>query len=621
MDRKKEIIKLISQYGMITGRELSRIIGCSLKTVQYTIKEINSEEHIIDSTNNGYRLNNAYFNSEFSFDNEYDETKNLLSALLLRKEKLDIDDLSDEFFFSKTTIERKIVNIKNITLDYNLNIERQKNKIWLSGKEKDKRLLIAYLISQEAENDFGRRKEKDDILLKIDTNIIKNIVLNVVNRHNFEVRECCMSGLIVNIAICLYRCKNGSNIDELSNQRTERDIDAELAISKDIYNEYAKHCSLVVNMNDVSYLATLLKGQISKKNNNIDLDDNKIPLTNDFIESIREIITSTFSYYGLNLENKEDDNFIYNFSLHVKSMIERAQNKNKVENEMLLSIQKNCPFIYDVAVYICNKIKVRYGVNISNEEIGYVAVHIGFLIEQQNKNCINILLLMSSYNNIDKIVKQKLQAIYGDGINLIENPIEFSKQGIDLVIMNQHKNVFGIKSVLISPFFDENDQTNVRNAINECIQIKNNLFTDVIYALFMSESLFFRRNDLKTKNEVLQFMSEAMVKQKIVNDDFINSVRQREELSSTCFFNTFAIPHGMNFDANKSRCSVLISDEGIKWDESIIHIVILIAVRYHDRHIFMKMYDNIIQSLQNRKRLLELLNAKTVDEFITIVKR
>lgn len=620
MDRKKEIVNLISQYGIVTGKELSHIIDCSLKTIQYTIKEINSEEHIIDSTSNGYVLNNNYFNSEFSFDNEYSDTNNLLSALLLRKEKLDIDDLSDEFFFSKTTIERKIANIKDIILDYNLNIERYKNKIWLSGKEKDKRLLIAYLIAKEAENDFSRRKQKDDILIRIDTNIIKNIVLNVVNKHNYEVRECCMNGLLVNIAICLYRCKNGLNIDEISSG-TKIDIGNELVISRDIYNEYAKHCSLTVNENDITYLAILLKGQISKKNDNKNLSSNKIPLTKEFIQDIRDIITSTFSYYGLSLENKDEDNFIYNLSLHVKSMIERAKNKNKVENDMLASIQKNCPFIYDVAVYICNKIKDKYEINISSEEIGYIAVHVGFLIEQSNKNHINILLLVSPYNNIDKIVKQKLQDTYGETINLIEEPNEFSKQGIDLVIMNHQKNVFGIKSVLISPFFDENDQRNVRDAINECIQIKNNLFTDVIYATFMSENLFFRRNDLETKSEVLQFLTDTMVKQKIVNDDFIKSVNQREELSSTCFFNTFAIPHGMRFDANKSKCSILISERGIKWDDSIIHIVILIAVRYHDRHIFMKMYDNIIQSLQNRKRLIELLNAKTIDEFITIVKK
>ena len=351
------------------------------------------------------------------------------------------------------------------------------------------------------------------------------------------------------------------------------------------------------------------------------MDDNKMPFANDFIESIKEIIVSTFQYYGLGFDANNSDGFIYNFSIHVKAMIERARNNNKVENEMLPSIQKNCPFIYDVAVYIYNKIKDKYNVNISSEEIGYIAVHIGFLIERFSKNSINVLLLVSSYNGIDRIVKHKLKNLYGDGINIVADPNEFSKQGIDLVIMNHQKNIYGIKNVLISPFFDENDQDNVRQAINECIQIKNNLFTDVIYATFMSEKLFFRRNDLKTKDEVLKFMTNAMVEQGIVSDDFLASVIQREELSSTCFFDTFAIPHGMRFDAYKSRCSILISEDGIKWNDSIIHIVILIAVKYHDRHIFMKMYDNIIQSLQNKKRLLEVLSAESIDEFIEIVKK
>lgn len=620
MERKKEIIRLISQYGTITGKELARMVSCSLKTIQYTIKEINSEELIINSTSKGYELNDIYFSSNFSFENEENDINFLLSALLLREEKLDIDELSDEFYISRTTTERKLSNVKNVIKKYNLKIERQKNKIWLDGKEKDKRSLIASLISQEAENDFGRNQQKNDFLEGIDSNVIKNIVINIVNDNNYEVRECCMNGLLVNIAICLYRCKNGSNIDEVSEKIKENIVD-ETIISKQIYDEYSKHCSLNANDNDIYYLAVLLKGQISKKNDNVVFDDNKMPFTNDFIESIKEIIVSTFQYYGLGFDANNSDGFIYNFSIHVKAMIERARNNNKVENEMLPSIQKNCPFIYDVAVYIYNKIKDKYNVNISSEEIGYIAVHIGFLIERFSKNSINVLLLVSSYNGIDRIVKHKLKNLYGDGINIVADPNEFSKQGIDLVIMNHQKNIYGIKNVLISPFFDENDQDNVRQAINECIQIKNNLFTDVIYATFMSEKLFFRRNDLKTKDEVLKFMTNAMVEQGIVSDDFLASVIQREELSSTCFFDTFAIPHGMRFDAYKSRCSILISEDGIKWNDSIIHIVILIAVKYHDRHIFMKMYDNIIQSLQNKKRLLEVLSAESIDEFIEIVKK
>ena len=107
----------------------------------------------------------------------------------------------------------------------------------------------------------------------------------------------------------------------------------------------------------------------------------------------------------------------------------------------------------------------------------------------------------------------------------------------------------------------------------------------------------------------------------IVDEDFVDSVKQREELSSTCFFGSFAIPHGLQFNAHKSRCCILISENGIQWNDSNIHIVILIAVRYHDRHIFMKMYDSIIQSLQDEKKFIEIIDSKSLDRFIGVIKQ
>lgn len=619
MNRKNEIIKLIAKYDSITGKEIAKIMNCSLKTVQNEVKEINNEYNIIESSPNGYTLNSNYFNSNVSFEDANDENM-ILSALLLRENKLDIDEIADEFYLSRTTIDRRLLKIKHLISKYDLTLEKQRNRIWIEGKEKNKRALISSLISKEADSDFNRTSDSGfNFLQGIDTNVIKNIVLNVVDKYNYAIRACCFYGLLANITICLYRCKNGSHVEDNTNT-SNNDNEVEYSIASDIYKEYSSIWKIKYTTNDLHYLASLLQGQIALKENNINYRNDNSIINDEFENSIKNIITSTFSYYGLNIDIEENSNFIYNFSLHVKSLIERARNNNTVENDMLLSIKRNCPFIYDVAVYIYNKIKDIYSVNISEEEIGYIAVHIGFLIERANKNTINILLLTSSYSGVKDNIKQKLMYVYGDTINIIEDPNEFTKQSVDLIITNKETNIFGTKTVAVSPFFDANDQENVMKAINSCTKIKDELFKNVIYATFLTENLFFLKNDIKNKDEAIKFMSQEMLKLGIVDDDFEDCVKQREELSSTCFFGSFAIPHGLQFNAHKSRCCILISENGIEWDNSNIHIVILIAVRYHDRHIFMKMYDSMIQSLQNEKKFIDIINSKSLDQFIGIVK-
>jgi len=620
MNRKTQIISLIAQYGSITGKELSNIMGCSLKTIQTTIKDINNQYDIISATLDGYKFNNNYFNTEIIFEDEQENDDNyILSQLLLYNQELDIDELADSLFMSRTSIERKISGIKSFLLGFNIQLLKSKNRISVDGKEEDKRALISYLISQEADNDFTRTSTNDNQILDgIDANVIKNIVLNITDKYNYIIRDCCFYGILANINIALYRCKVGSNVQESST--TDISDQTLYHIAKDIYEEYNKIWPITYYESDVYYLVSLLIGQLSPKDEPDNNVNEKLTVNSEFENSIREIVNQSFSYYGLIIENIDDNNFLYNFCVHVKLLIERAKNNNKVENEMLTTIQRNCPFIYEVAIYIYDKIKAKYHISISNEEIGYIAVHIGFLIQRSNKVCINVLLLTSSYSGINVNIKRQLIQTYGDSVAIIEDPNTFSKQAIDLIITNKNKNIFGTKTVVVSPFFDEHDQEVVRNAISECNKVKNEIITDTIYATFLNNDLFFRNEDIHNKDEALKFLTSKMLKLGIVEKDFYDNVIQREELSSTCFFNSFAVPHGLYFNAKKSRCCILLSEQGIKWDDSLIHVVILIAVKYYDRHIFMKMYDNIIQALQNQKKLNEIINCQTLDEFLDIIK-
>ena len=139
INKKKEIIRLIYQYRIITGKELAHIIDCSLKTVQNTIKEINDEFGIIDATPSGYILNANYYISGVSINEDYHLQKTLLSTLLLNNDKVDIDELSDNLYISKATIERKFANIKTFLSNFGLTIGRHKNRIWLDGKENNNR--------------------------------------------------------------------------------------------------------------------------------------------------------------------------------------------------------------------------------------------------------------------------------------------------------------------------------------------------------------------------------------------------------------------------------------------------------------------------------------------------
>ncbi len=107
----------------------------------------------------------------------------------------------------------------------------------------------------------------------------------------------------------------------------------------------------------------------------------------------------------------------------------------------------------------------------------------------------------------------------------------------------------------------------------------------------------------------------------LAEEGFIESVLKREDLSSTCFLNTFAIPHAIELNAKKTMFSVLISKKGIKWDKHTIHIVLMIAVNQKDRKKFMELYDGIVKCLDNPEKVKLLISSNTHLEFIDHFKR
>lgn len=133
---------------------------------------------------------------------------------------------------------------------------------------------------------------------------------------------------------------------------------------------------------------------------------------------------------------------------------------------------------------------------------------------------------------------------------------------------------------------------------------------------FFHPELFYIRDDLQDKYEILNYLSKEMVRYQIADANFPISVEKREKLSSTCFGGKYAIPHAIELNANKTMVSVLVSHKGIRWDEgNIVNIVLMIAVKREDRKRFIELYESIIQILENPAKLSRLTNIDSFNEF------
>lgn len=126
-------------------------------------------------------------------------------------------------------------------------------------------------------------------------------------------------------------------------------------------------------------------------------------------------------------------------------------------------------------------------------------------------------------------------------------------------------------------------------ATQECIdQKKTNHFNDLFHTYF-HKNLFFIRNDLTNKEEVIRFMGQQFIDQDITSDGFIKSVLQHQKNHVLCPIKPKRNP--MGYRINDCRTN-------------------------KDRNEFMELYEAILHSLDSPDKIQQLLHSHTFDDFV-----
>lgn len=622
-EREKKILEFLSKHDTpVTGKSLSMALGMSLRTVQSAVAEINRSSPLIRSSNKGYsiiRENAANIHGETLYrpGNEHE----ILKKMIFADKALHIDEFAEELYMSTATLEKKLRSFDIVLEKYGLKVTRKNMYIRIEGSEYSKRKLIKHLIFDEIDPAFHSIDNLSAYFPGMDIQKIKEILSDSLRLYQYYTDDVYSASLILNIVIALYRMKSDYSIKDTDQCITDKEC-VEYLIAREICRRYSLNWKLLASDAEVGYIAALLSGQIKPLN----ADSARKPpevISPAFLKEISGILTEVFDYYMLSINYSE---YLHSFAMHIEGMVKRARAGHPAVNELLFSIKKNCPFIHDVAVQIAGRIGEKYQIDISDSEIGYISIHIGYLIEHtaESSEKISVLLLCTDYHHMAKLIKDRLDQDFGRFVEVkIEQQPERENvltSDADLIITTLPLHIIGRRAEMISPFYTADDDMKIDRAVRQCINEKKKTYRNQLLSAFFREDLFFKTDILETKEDVICFLGQKIIDCKIAEDGFIRSVLKRENMSSTCFFNTFAIPHAIDLNAKRTVFCVLISEKGIQWDTHKIHIVLMIAVHQKDRREFMKIYNGIVRSLEDQEKVWDLVRCDTYLEFMDRIR-
>lgn len=337
---------------------------------------------------------------------------------------------------------------------------------------------------------------------------------------------------------------------------------------------------------------------------------------------VNELISNIANYYYIDLSEPE---FFVRFALHIKNLMVRAKNDYFICNPLIENIRRTCPLIYDNAVIAAATIKEATGITINDDEIAYIAFHLGSTIEDQKNlhNKITATLYSPSYYDNNLKLARRLSNEFPNDLlisNVITDINDFERQNNTSLIIStfpaQLRTTVSVQ--IISPILSEADIENLRCKINELQQKrKQKVFSDYLHEL-MDPSFFISAEKL-TKEEAIHRLTTTLVQRGIAADTLEDEVLEREKMSSTAF-GALALPHAMKMHSPKTKLCILINQPGIEWDPAHkVNLIILLCFSRSERYIFNETFEALAMILSTTATLNELVKADSFDKFINII--
>lgn len=626
------IIALDEQIEWISSKELAFLLGYSQSSIKNYVQDINTQkQNTIISSNLGYKLNPTHRDSAYSIFVSNEERdlnsithrrKTILFRLLNITNKINVFDLCEDLFISLTTLKSDVRYINEDIDKYQVKIRQFGYEIELIGEEANKRKLFIDSVYEDSNSNIISRKTIQELFLDIDLVKIDNLISSQFNTNEIYADEYAYLDILLHISLMIERIK--------SNQFLTHGIQTKVSdeklhsIANELSSDLSKLLSLTFSHHETNEIYLLLLSKTSslkhQKLTSENIHDYVSPSTIDLID---EIIDFLSEFYNIDLLN---DLYYVPFVLHISNLLLRIEANHYLKNPLVNNLKSGHPFVYQLSVSISDIISKRTKKIIPNDEIGYIALHLGGSFAKENKRYHRIIaaLITPSAKSLPLQLKKKIEDTLGEFIYIeriytsFDETVDVENYDIIITTINLNTIIDKIPVVMISPLFELEDQHRFFSYI-ENINIQRQYKKFISNITLISDSNYFMINSvLNNRNEVIDVVSDILINEKIVNDNFSNNVKHRELLSSTAF-HKIAIPHTLVMDAHKSKMYIILSEKPIDWDKQQVNLVFLFAINEKDKHIFYTIFEILSIIYSNPTNVLKSLQCKNYNDFIKFI--
>lgn len=618
-NRSLRLLNILESSFLVQEQYLLDVLKVSSKTISNEIKFLNElfeDCAYIGNKNSNYNLyitkleeylrrKRSIYEANINFDSSKVRLVYIFKRLVSSSESTLIDDLAFEMIVSRTTLNRDLKKLNEIINSYNLIIKGKPNTgIKVVGLEKDIRIFIL-------ENIYNY-VYKEDIFDKEDNTFFDKVF------EKYKIDKQVKGEFFRYLTLSLDRFANGFYLEFGENQYKELLSNYAQPFIKEIGYYIKTKYNISLSVDEIKFLAICFATmRVPTKINKI---RENLKYTDEYKKLVQEILEVVVYEYGLEFDTSD---IIEEFIYHIYFLMERLRYGVRYSNNMKEKIKEQYPVSYKIAKTASKVINKKYGYVVSEDEISYLAVYFETLLNKiklQSEN-LNILLITNSGPAYNKLMIDEIE-------NLIVNSQVSAYTTFEKVDYSKFNIIISTEDIKFdteTPVIYQNeilDKTYLKKEINflQYINKMNNPSIRGMESVLLSsmrENTFFKCDNGKTYSENIAIMIDDLIDQELVDENFLERMRERERKSSMIFEGNVAFPHTINKLGDDLIIALGVSENGFK-DNKDLKLIFMACVPEGEKNglILAKTYDELISIIKNEKLTIDISKVENYDSLV-----
>jgi len=533
----------------------------------------------------------------------------LLTRFLTSAWAIKLEDLAEEWFVSRATLQSDMAEVREWLSRYQLTIEaRPRYGMKLFGSEMAIRTCLTDLLYQIAQENSESPLLQMEALNSGMLLTLQPLLQQCFARFNIRMTDEGELYLRLYCAVAVRRISEGYPLSDFSADEVDSDVQA---AARHIINLMRPITGKVIAPAEEAWLRLNIAARRVEEiaPSAISADDGD--------SLVNYILSYINTHYNYNLQS--DEQLRADLLTHIKTMITRVRYQITIPNPLLTNIKQHYPMAYDMTLAAVSSWSKYTPYVISENEIGFLVLHIGVGLERHYnvgyQRHPQVMLVCDTGNSTVRMVQAMLlrkypQLVVTRIISLREYEMLESLDE-DFVISTVRLSEKGKPVVVMSPFPTDYqlEQLGKQVLVDRTKPYMLEKFFDAHHFCIIDQPM--------DQTQLFRQLCQQLEQEGFVDEAFYPSVEEREAILSTMLGEGIALPHSLGLLAKKSVVYTVLAPQGIAWGEETAYVIFLLAISKDDYEEAMAIYDLFVTFMRERA-MTRLRDSTDFDSFKSV---